>query len=140
MNTELLYLKFDKKQEDGSIVLGAAFPSDNEQIILGTYTYEAKRMGGAPTITTTFNFPRCLDKEWRQEGCSDVYVEYNGDKFFISSIPTTTKDDTSNLYKHKITLVSHRKILDNTLFFDVVTEHTDTLDKDRYRSNQTKFS
>ena len=140
MNTELLYLKFDKKQEDGSIVLGAAFPSDNEQIILGTYTYEAKRMGGAPTITTTFNFPRCLDKEWRQEGCSDVYVEYNGDKFFISSIPTTTKDDTSNLYKHEITLVSHREILDNTLFFDVVTEHTDTLDKDRYRSNQTKFS
>ena len=75
MNTELLYLKFDKKLEDGSVAYGVAFPSDNEQVILGTYTYEAKRMGGTPTITDTFNFPRCLDSEWKQEGCSEVYVE-----------------------------------------------------------------
>lgn len=140
MNTELLYLKFDKKLEDGSVAYGVAFPSDNEQVILGTYTYEAKRMGGAPTITDTFNFPRCLDNEWKQEGCSEVYVEYGGDKFFVSSVPSSTKDNTSHLYKHEITLTSRREILDNTLFFDVVTEHTATQDKDRYRSNQTKFS
>lgn len=140
MNTELLYLKFDKKLEDGSIAYGAAFPSDNEQVILGTYTYEAKRMGGAPTITDTFNFPRCLDNEWKKEGNSEVYVDYDGDRFYVSSIPSPTKDNTNGMYKHEITLTSRREILDNTLFFDVVTEHTDMLDKDRYRSNQTKFS
>lgn len=127
----MLYIK--RRDADGNERL---FPNDGEPAVLGTYTYNAKRMGGAPTITDSFSYGRCLDKEWTKE----EFVTYDGEDYYVSSLPSSTIDNSSGRYKHEITLVSRREVLDNTLFFDVVTDDAASQDKDRYRSNLPKFS
>lgn len=140
MFSKLLYLKVDKLDESGKVIKTLPFPSASDQIILGTYTYEAKRMGGTPTITDSFYFPRCLNDEWNRDGYSEVYAEYENEKFCVTSVPSSTKDNSTLLFKHEITLVSRREILDNTLFFDAVAKDSDMFSVDKYRSNQTSFS
>lgn len=140
MFSNLLYLKVDKLDESGKVIKTLPFPSASDQIILGTYTYEAKRMGGTPTITDSFYFPRCLNDEWNRDGYSEVYAEYENEKFCVTSVPSSTKDNSTLLFKHEITLVSRREILDNTLFFDAVAKDSDMFSVDKYRSNQTSFS
>lgn len=140
MFSNLLYLKVDKLDESGKVIKTLPFPSSSDQIILGTYTYEAKRMGGTPTITDSFYFPRCLNDEWNRDGYSEVYAEYENEKFCVTSVPSSTKDNSTLLFKHEITLVSRREILDNTLFFDAVAKDSDMFSVDKYRSNQTSFS
>lgn len=135
-----LYLKVDKLDESGKVIKTLPFPSASDQIILDTYTYEAKRMGGTPTITDSFYFPRCLNDEWNRDGYSEVYAEYENEKFCVTSVPSSTKDNSTLLFKHEITLVSRREILDNTLFFDAVAKDSDMFSVDKYRSNQTSFS
>ena len=97
-------------------------------------------MGGTPTITDSFYFPRCLNDEWKRDGYSEVYAEYENEKFCVTSVPSSTKDNSTQLFKHEITLVSRREILDNTLFFDAVAKDSDMFSVDKYRSNQTTFS
>ena len=140
MFSKLLYLKVDKLDESGKVIKTLPFPSASDQIILGTYTYEAKRMGGTPTITDSFYFPRCLNDEWNRDGYSEVYAEYENEKFCVTSVPSSTKDNSTLLFKHEITLASRREILDNTLFFDAVAKDSDMFSVDKYRSNQTSFS
>lgn len=140
MFSNLLYLKVDKLDESGKVIKTLPFPSASDQIILGTYTYEAKRMGGTPTITDSFYFPRCLNDEWNRDGYSEVYAEYENEKFCVTSVPSSTKDNSTLLFKHEITLVSRREILDNALFFDAVAKDSDMFSVDKYRSNQTSFS
>lgn len=140
MFSNLLYLKVDKLDESGKVIKTLPFPSASDQIVLGTYTYEAKRMGGTPTIIDSFYFPRCLNDEWNRDGYSEVYAEYENEKFCVTSVPSSTKDNSTLLFKHEITLVSRREILDNTLFFDAVAKDSDMFSVDKYRSNQTSFS
>ena len=140
MFSKLLYLKVDKLDESGKVIKTLPFPSASDQIILGTYTYEAKRMGGTPTITDSFYFPRCLNDEWNRDGYSEVYAEYENEKFCVTSVPSSTKDNSTLLFKHEITLASRREILDNTLFFDAVAKDSDMFSVDKYHSNQTSFS
>ena len=130
MKVEALYIK---RVVNGKV---ENFPSDDNVAVIGTYTNERKRMGGAPTITATLYFPTPLDKEWTY----GEYVELDGDKYYITSIPSSSKDNSNNLYKHELTFTSRRELLDNTLFFDVVTSDTATQMIDKYRSNQTKFT
>ena len=40
------------------------FPNADTQIIISEYSYNAKRMGGTPTITATISHPLCLDNLW----------------------------------------------------------------------------
>ena len=109
------------------------FPSSSEKAVIGTYTYEAQRMGAAPAINATLIHPRCLDKEWTRK----EYVELQGEKFYVKQTPSSSKDNTDQRYKHEITFVSEREVLDNIYFLDVVTENTDFQYQDRYRSNNT---
>ena len=97
-------------------------------------------MGGTLTITDSFYFPRCLNDEWKRDGYSEVYAEYENERFCVTSVPSSTKDNSTQLFKHEITLVSRREILDNTLFFDAVAKDSDMFSVDKYRSNQTTFS
>ena len=113
------------------------FPSEASPLILTTYTYSAQRMGSAPTLEATVYYDCCLDKEWTKE----EYIEFNGERFYVDRIPSSTKDTSTHLYKHEITLTSRRQILDNTLFFDAVSDSdTDTSGGDAYRSNMTSFT
>lgn len=123
-----------KRDVDGK---AQSFPNGEIPAIIGTFTYTAKRMGGAPSITATIYYPTPLDKQWTHE----EYVEFQGERYYATSIPSSSKDNQSVLYKHDVTFTSRREILDNTLFFDAVSnKDEDTKGGDKYRTNQTRFS
>lgn len=107
-------LKLYRITETGAIV---PFPNevDDAQISITTFTYNAQRMAATPTITATVNYPRCLDNDWDV----NVYAEYNGEKYYIRQIPSSSKDNTSVMYRHDITLYSERFILENIYLRDV---------------------
>lgn len=104
----------------------------NEQIELGDFRYDAKRMGGAPTITCTLMYEDCLDDFWSE----NVYAEFNGEKYFLKQTPTSSYNNESTMYKHDLELVSERVILDNVYFFDAVIG--DPKGDDKPVSNSTK--
>lgn len=134
MKAESLYIqKLTYDENTGNEIIGL-FPSEANPAIVSSYTYDAKRMGGAPTLTATIYSSEPL--QWKKE----EFVEYNGDRFFASYTPNSTKDNSSRMWKSEITFTSRRELLDNTLLFDVVVDDVDTQNKDRYRSNQTKFT
>lgn len=134
MKAESLYIqKLTYDENTGNEIIGL-FPSEANPAIVSSYTYDAKRMGGAPTLTATIYSSEPL--QWKKE----EFVEYNGDRFFASYTPNSTKDNSSRMWKSEIIFTSRRELLDNTLFFDVVVDDVDTQNKDRYRSNQTKFT
>lgn len=134
MKAKSLYIqKLAYDENTGNEIIGL-FPSEANPAIVSSYTYDAKRMGGAPTLTATIYSSEPL--QWKKE----EFVEYNGDRFFASYTPNSTKDNSSRMWKSEITFTSRRELLDNTLFFDVVVDDVDTQNKDRYRSNHTKFT
>ena len=136
MKAGALYIKIDKTVKDGGKEVHL-FPSDTDFACIKSYTNSRKREGGAPSISASFYFSRPLDKEWTRE----EYVEFDGERYYATSIPSSSKDSASGLYKHEASFVSKREVLDNTLFFDVVSQNpNDTNGGDKYRSNQTKFS
>lgn len=136
MKAEALYIKIDKAAKDG-VMETHLFPSDADFACIKSYTNSRNREGGAPSISASFYFSRPLDKEWSRE----EYVEFDGERYYATSIPSSSKDSTSGLYKHEASFISKREVLDNTLFFDAVSQDpNDTNGGDKYRSNQTKFS
>ena len=108
------------------------FPNENDPIIIGAFRYDAKRMGGAPTITASVNYPTCLDNEWTDK----VYAEFNGEKYYLKQTPTSSYDNENVMYKHDLELVSERVNLDNVYFFDTVVG--DPQGDDKPVSNSTK--
>lgn len=116
---------------NGRGVESTPFPNADNPIEIGAFRYDAKRMGGAPTITASVNYPTCLDDEWTDK----VYALFNGEKYFLKQTPTSSYDNTDVMYKHDIELVSERSVLDNVYFFDVVTG--DPMDSDKPVSNST---
>ena len=119
---------------NGRGVESTPFPNSDNPIEIGAFRYDAKRMGGAPTITASVNYPTCLDDEWTDK----VYALFNGEKYFLKQTPTSSYDNTDVMYKHDIELVSERAVLDNVYFFDVVTG--DPMDSDKPVSNSTKVT
>lgn len=111
------------------------FPSSTERAVIGTFTYDAQRMGAAPAITATLMYSRCLDKEWTH----NEYVEFGSERYYVKQTPSSSKNNTDQRYKHEITFVSERKILENVYFLDVVTSDTEEQYQDRYRSNSSKI-
>lgn len=96
------------------------FPQGAEEPLeIGAFRYDAKRMGGAPTITASVNYPSCLDNEWTD----NVYAEFNGEKYYLKQTPTSSYNNESTMYKHDLELVSERVILDNVYFYDAVVSY-----------------
>lgn len=109
------------------------FPQDADSPIeIGAFRYDAKRMGGAPTITASVNYPSCLDNEWTNK----VYAEFRGERYFLKQTPTSAYDNQDTMYKHDLELVSERIILDNVYFFDTVVGNP--AESDKAVSNSTK--
>lgn len=92
---------------------------DGENNIISEFTYSAKRMSTAPNITCTFKYPICLDEQWDDT----VFVVFNNEKFFINKTPTSSYSNTEALYKHEVTFVSERVVLENVYFFDCVYQY-----------------
>ena len=85
---------------------------------IGDFTFDAKRMGGAPTIQCTIMYHRCLDDEW-----SDlVFTEFRGERYYLRQTPSSSKDNKDARWKHEAEFVAERVVLDNIYFFDVVAQ------------------
>lgn len=110
----------------------SAFPNVNDPVVITDFTFTAKRMGAAPTITASFYYHRCLDKLWTY----NVFTVFNGERYFIKQIPTSGIANTDGRYHHSIELVSERILLDNVYFYDVVNS---VVDSDKPVSNNSKF-
>lgn len=108
------------------------FPNMDAPIEIGAFRYDAKRMGGAPTITASVNYPSCLDGKWTD----NVYAEFNGEKYFLKQTPTSSYNNESTMYRYDLELVSERVALDNVYFFDVVTD--DIVESDKPVSNSSR--
>lgn len=108
------------------------FLNSDNPIEIGEFRYDAKRMGGAPTITASVYYPSCLDDVWTD----NVYAKFNGEKYYLKQTPTSSYNNESTMYKHDLELVSERVILDNVYFFDAVAG--DPQDNDKPVSNSTK--
>lgn len=104
----------------------------NEQIEIGDFRYDAKRMGGAPTITCTLMYEECLDSFWND----NIYAVFNEEKYFLKQTPTSSLSNEDSRYRHDLELVSERVILDNVYFFDAVVG--DPQGDDKPVSNSTK--
>lgn len=109
------------------------FPSSDEHLVVRDFRYDAKRMGGAPTITFTVMHRLCLDNLWGK----DVYAFFNGERYYIKQTPTSSYSNSDTKYKHEVELISERAILDNIYFYDVVARD-DSVDKPV--SNSSKFT
>ena len=107
------------------------FPNAISPVEIFDFSYDAKTMGGAPSISASVKYPVCLDNVWTGK----EYVTFNGEKYFIKQTPSSSLSNDDIRYKHDIEFVSERIILDNTYFFDVVTDPTDN---DKYVSNSSK--
>lgn len=108
------------------------FPNEESQAEVAAFRSDYKRMGGAPSISCTIMHHLCLDKMWTY----NVYATFNGEKFFIKQIPSSSFDNTNARYKHEVELVSERIVLDNVYFYDVVDE----ADYSKPVSNSTSFT
>ena len=107
--------------------------SESEQIRLSAFTYNATRMGSAPTISATLLHPVCLDNYWTD----GVYVKYKDERYFIKQIPTSSYSADDIMYKHELEFVSERVALENVYFYDVVDAE---FDDDKPVSNKSEFS
>lgn len=77
-----------------------------------SFTYNAKRMGGAPTISAT------LHSFYELTLSTDDYVWFNGEKYYIKHTPTSSKSNTDARYKYDLEFVSERVMLDDIYFHD----------------------
>ena len=95
-----------------------------------------ERMAGAPTNTSTLMYPVCLDSYWTKK----EFIEIGSERYYVKQVPTSEKNTEDTRYKHEITFVSERDILENVFFFDCVTEDPTSQISDKPRSNTTDFS
>lgn len=95
-----------------------------------------ERMAGAPTNTSTLMYPVCLDSYWTKK----EFIEIGSERYYVKQVPTSEKNAEDTRYKHEITFVSERDILENVFFFDCVTQDTSSQISDKPRTNTTDFS
>lgn len=105
------------------------FDADNP-VTITAYEYTANRMGSV-TLSASFMYPKMLDDYW--DGTQ--YVEFQGEKYYVNQVPTSSKDNTDERYKYEVDFVSERKVLESVYFFDVVTDESE---QDKYQSNSSK--
>lgn len=92
------------------------FPNSTLQAELYSFQHDCKRMGNAPTITGTIMYPLCLDEEWS----NNVFIGFKGERYYIDSIPSSSYSNEDVRYKHDLTFVSERKVLEDEYFCEIV--------------------
>lgn len=107
------------------------FPSREEQVITSDFEVHKELMGSVPYITMTISHRLCLDDLWTK----DVFTIFNGERYFIKSTPSSSKDNEDQRYKHEIELLSERDILNHVYYVDAVQGDSSV---DRFRTNTTE--
>lgn len=111
------------------------FPYENDNIVIYSFEYNAYRMGAAPSITAKIKYKKCLDNLWD----NNVYAEFNGEKYFVMSTPSSSKSNEDERYEHDIELKSEREILNHVYFIDAVQGDSE-IDKKKSNSDKVEFS
>lgn len=107
-------------------VVDREFPYLGKPLEIFDFTYDATRMGSAPTITAQ-GIMWYADKDysgndvtleglWSQE----CHVSFNGENFYLKQIPTSSKSNEDARYKYDIDFVSERVVLERVYLYDVV--------------------
>ena len=119
---------------DGSDDIG--FPYNMQQAELLDFTVNKTRMSVASTITATLSYPICLDDEW-DANCryDEIFVTFNGEKYYLKATPSSSKSNDSPFYKHELTFVSERAVLETTYMIDDIENQTANI----IYSNNTKI-
>lgn len=113
--------------------LGDANPAFKD-IVITEFSYSGTRMG-MPKLTATLMYAECLDDEWTKK----EYVVFQGERYYIRNIPTSSKSNTDTRYKHELEFrVERDEILSNVYFYDTVYE--EALTKDKPCSDSTEFT
>lgn len=86
------------------------------------YTFNAPRMGSAPTITTKLKSFDSLDSDIKDE---DVYAEYNGEKYLLLNTPKSSKSNEDARFEYDFSFVAGRFILDNIYLHDTDLKTTE---------------
>lgn len=107
-------------------VVDREFPYLGKPLEIFDFTYDATRMGSAPTITAqgimwyadkdSSGNDVTLEGLWSQE----CHVSFNGENFYLKQIPTSSKSNEDARYKYDIDFVSERVILERVYLYDVV--------------------
>lgn len=101
------------------------FPNSTLQAELYSFQYDCKRMGNAPTIMGTIMYPLCLDNLWNDK----VFVQFNDEKYFIDLTPSSSYSNTDTRYKHDITFVSERRVLEDVYFKNIELHNIDGVEE-----------
>lgn len=108
-------------------VIDREFPYLGRPLEIFNFTYDATRMGTAPTISAQ-GVMWFADKDengndvtleglWSQE----CHVSFNGENYYLKLIPTSTKSNEDARYKYDLDFVSERIVLETVYLYDVVT-------------------
>lgn len=109
----------------------APFAPIKEHIVLYDFSFESQRMGPAPEITATIQAEGGLEDHLT----SNVFCEYKGERYFLKSAPSVSKDNTDLRYTFELTFVSERVILDNVYMVDAVQGDSETNDVQSSRTD-----
>lgn len=104
------------------------FPENKEQAELFDFTVNKTRMGSAPTITASLEYPVCLDDEW-DAFChfDDVFVVFNGERYYLKATPSSSKLNDKLFYKHELNFVSERAVLETVYMIDDLENQTQNI-------------
>ena len=142
---------YKRVQKNAQGVYGFADVVDREFPYLGRpleifdFTYDATRMGTAPTISAQ-GVMWFADKDENGKDVTledmwllhnkDCHVSFNGENFYLKQVPTCSKDNGDARYKYDIDFVSERVVLENVYLYDVVQPFV----TERPISESSKFS
>lgn len=99
------------------------FPYIGNPLEIFDFTYDATRMGTAPTISAqgVMRYAAAndttLDGLWTQQ----CHVVFNGKKLFLKKIPTSSKSNEDARYKYDLDFVDETSVLERVYFYDVVS-------------------
>ena len=109
------------------IVTDREFPYLGRPLEIFDFTYDATRMGNAPTISAqgimwyadkdAYGEDVTLDGLWTQM----CHVIFNGEKLYLKQIPTSSKSNEDARYKYDLDFVSDRVSLERVYLYDVVS-------------------
>lgn len=101
------------------------FPYAMQQAELFDFTVNKTRMGSAPTITATLEYPSCLDREWEQ-WChfDDIFVIFNNERYYLKATPASSKSNDKLFYKHELTFINERAVLETVYMIDDLENQT----------------
>lgn len=114
---------------DYTLVVDREFPYLGKPLEIFDFTYDATRMGQAPTISAqnvmwfaekdASGNDVTLEAKWIEFG-QQCHVTFNGENYYLKQIPTSSKSNEDARYKYDIDFISERAVLETVYLYDVV--------------------